>query len=151
MDALRQLVRALRLSAARAQKAYGVSSAQLFVLEQLALHPALSLGELAEATATDPSSVSVVVARLSKRGLVARGVSEGDGRKAELRLSSRGRRLLRKMPATPQSRLVEALRRLPRRQLTALLAGMNALVHAIGGAGDEPEMFFEREGRRERP
>src|SRR2546423_5112313 len=90
-DSLRRLVRFLRLGAREAEEATGVSSAQLFVLHQLAGAPAASLAELAERTLTDQSSVSTVVARLVAHGLVARRKGTGDRRRVELALTARGR------------------------------------------------------------
>src|SRR5580658_6655719 len=72
MDALRRVVRALRLTARDAERSAGISGAQLFVLQSLADQAAASLNELAERTLTDQSSVSVVVKRLVARRLVAR-------------------------------------------------------------------------------
>ncbi|HEX3345342.1 MAG TPA: helix-turn-helix domain-containing protein, partial [Polyangiaceae bacterium] len=72
MDALRRVVRDLRLSARDAERSAGISGAQLFVLQSLRNEAAASLNELAERTLTDQSSVSVVVKRLADRKLVAR-------------------------------------------------------------------------------
>src|SRR5690242_5952308 len=84
MDALRRIVRALRVSARAAEKHLGISAPQLFVLHQLADHAGLSIGELARRAVTDQSSVSVVVSRLTTRGLAVRRTSMRDGRRAEV-------------------------------------------------------------------
>src|SRR5260221_224334 len=55
IDALRRIVRALRVSARAAEKRLGISAPQLFVLQQLADHARLSIGELARPTATAQS------------------------------------------------------------------------------------------------
>ena len=72
MNAIRSIVRALRVSSRMIESKMGMSGAQLFVLQQLAEKPAHSLNELAERTATHQSSVSVVVRRLVDHGYVAR-------------------------------------------------------------------------------
>src|SRR5580704_15873759 len=124
LDNLRLLVRALRVSARAAEKAAGVSGAQLFVLQTLHDAHVASIGELALLTHTDQSSVSVVVARLTRRGLVARSASKGDARRVEIRLTASGRALLRRSPASTQTQLVAGIKKLPRamrRQLGAAL------------------------------
>ena len=63
LDAIRRLVRLLRISDRAAQGRVGLSAAQLFVLHELGKTPSLSLGELAARTRTDQSSVSTVVTR----------------------------------------------------------------------------------------
>src|SRR6185503_8449790 len=96
LNAIRRIVRALRLAGSAAERSLGVSGAQLFVLQQLAEGKAPSIADIAAQTATDPSSVSVVVSRLVERGLAARRVSRADARRAEVVITPSGRALLRR-------------------------------------------------------
>jgi DNA-binding MarR family transcriptional regulator len=145
MDALRRIVRDLRLSAREAERSAGISGAQLFVLEALAGGAASSLNELAERTCTDQSSVSVVVSRLVDRGLVARTPSEHDARRVELSLTRAGQRLLARCPQPTQARLVAAVRKLDNGELAALRDGLESIVDAIGASGEAARMFFDEE------
>jgi len=149
LDTLRLLVRALRVSARGAEKAVGVSGAQLFVLQTLSETEVSSIGELAARTHTDQSSVSVVVARLARRGLVTRAESKADGRRVEVRLTVAGRALLRRSPESSQTRLIAALDELPRERRQQLGRALGELVLAMGLSG-EPSMFFEDEARPRR-
>jgi DNA-binding MarR family transcriptional regulator len=150
MNALRRIVRDLRLGTREAERTTGASGAQLFVLQALTERPAASLAELADRTLTDQSSVSVVVKRLIDRGHVARKVSRADARRVELRLTAAGRRLLARCPEPTQARLVAALERLPESELAGLTAGLAALVREMGSVGGSPEMFFEDSPRARR-
>jgi DNA-binding MarR family transcriptional regulator len=88
MNAVRSIVRALRINTRAIESQMGISLAQLFVLQQLADRPANSLNELAERTATHQSSVSVVVRRLVDNGYVSRTTSattNGGSRSTSLR------------------------------------------------------------------
>ncbi len=145
MDSLRRIVRALRVSAAEAERKAGLTSAQLFVLQQLAEGPARSLAELAERTLTDPSSVSAVVARLSARGIVKQERSDQDARKSEISLSRRGKALLARTPLPAQARLVEALAGLPGLERRSLAHALAALADAMAAGDQAPAMFFEDE------
>jgi hypothetical protein len=58
LDALRRVVRALRLAASDAERVSGLTSAQLFVLARVASLPGQSLSELAQHTMTDRTSVA---------------------------------------------------------------------------------------------
>src|SRR5262245_81630 len=91
LDAIRQIVQALRESSRWSERHVGLSGAQLFVLQALAEAPGISLNELAARTHTHQSSVSVVVTRLVDAGLVRRGRSGLDARSVTLSLSPRGR------------------------------------------------------------
>jgi DNA-binding MarR family transcriptional regulator len=145
MDALRRVVRALRLTARDAERSAGISGAQLFVLQNLSDHPAASLNELAERTLTDQSSVSVVVKRLAARKLVARRASAVDARRVELSLTPAGRRLLARCPEPTQARLLASLRGLDGKQLGDITTGLTALVRVMGIEDSSPRMLFDDE------
>ena len=113
MNAVRSIVRALRINTRAIELKMGISLAQLFVLQQLAEKPADSLNELADRTATHQSSVSVVVRRLVERGYVTRTASPADKRRIEIAVTQSGRDLLAGAPMTIQTQLVNALRDMP--------------------------------------
>ena len=124
MDAIRAVVRALRINTRAIELEIGISLAQLFVLQQVAHRPATSLNDLAERTATHQSSVSVVVRRLADRGLVARRADTADKRRVQIELTPEGEKLLVGAPETIQTRLVTALDTMTaaeRKQLAQLL------------------------------
>lgn len=142
LDPLRVLVRALRLSGREAERALGISGAQLFVLQSLSEIGAASINELAAATHTDQSSVSVVVRRLVDASLVSRRPSTTDSRRVEVKLTARGRKLLLSAPETAQSRIVSALESMPAARRSELAASLATLASATGLEGS-PGMFFE--------
>jgi DNA-binding MarR family transcriptional regulator len=151
VDAVRHLVRALRLSHQEAERSVGLSAAQLFVLQSLRDSEPASLNDVAARTATDQSSVSVVVSRLVSQGLVLRRRSAEDARRLELRLSSRAHALLRRAPrfVAPHALVaaVEELSLTERRTLGRLLA---RVVDAMGGEAGAAGMFFEEPPRDHR-
>src|SRR3954466_4342580 len=98
LNSLRQIVRSLRVSSRTAEQRVGLSGAQLFVLQCLARHSPCSVNELAVRTATDQSSVSVVVSRLVAGGHVRRVPSKVDRRRVELTLTKSGLALLESAP-----------------------------------------------------
>jgi DNA-binding MarR family transcriptional regulator len=112
MNAVRSIVRALRINTRAIELKMGISLAQLFVLQQLAERSASSLNELAERTATHQSSVSVVVRRLVERGYVSRTSSSSDKRRIEIEVTPVGRALLTEAPTTIQTQLMTALQRM---------------------------------------
>ena len=149
LDALRLIVRDLRLSARDAERAAHITGAQLFVLQQLHDGGTLSLGELAERTMTDQSSVSVVVKKLVAAKLVARKPSREDARRLELSLTPAGKKLLARCPEPTQVRLVAALKRLAPNEVEGLTSGLSALVREMGLESEPPPgMFFEEGASR---
>jgi DNA-binding MarR family transcriptional regulator len=143
MDSMRAIVRALRISTRAVEKQIGISGAQLFVLQQLEQASARSVNELADRTSTHQSSVSTVVSRLVERGLVKRAASAVDGRRMEISITDRGRKLVASAPRTVQMRMQDAMRRMPQEQVHALAEAIGQLVRAGGFADTPPPMFFE--------
>jgi DNA-binding MarR family transcriptional regulator len=155
--ALRRIVRAVRLSARRAERDLGLSGAQLFVLQQLGASPVRSLNELAERTRTHQSSVSVVVRRLVSRGLVTRTPAANDTRRVEIGLSKAGRALLRRFPPVAQLQLIRAIAGLSPAQRRTLASTLERVVRHMGLAASPASMMYTdpdpdgpRPGRRSR-
>jgi DNA-binding MarR family transcriptional regulator len=151
LDAVRRIVRSLHESSRAAEKAFGLSGAQLFVLQTLADSPGLSLNALAAEAHTHQSSVSTVVSRLVERGLVLRAAAVDDGRRLELRVSAEGRRLVARAPDAAQTRLIDGVERLSAVRRRALARALVDLTHMMELTGRPPVMFFDstdRKGRR---
>lgn len=143
IDAIRRIVRGLRLAEQATRSDAGLSAAQLFVLQQLAGQPPASLGELATRTLTDRSSVAGVVERLVDAGLVATERDASDRRRVLVRLTRAGRSVLRAAPPAPTMLLVDALRRFPASERRVLAAGLQRLVHEMGLEAEPATMLFE--------
>lgn len=148
VDGVRRLVRGLRLAEQRTRLQAGLSAAQLFVLTELSRAPSASLGELAERTMTDRSSVAAIVERLEEGGLVSTRRSADDRRRVLVRLSAAGRRRLAAAPPPPTVLLVAALERLSPEVLHGLTVHLGALVAAMGLADEPATMLFEEPVRR---
>lgn len=142
IDALRRIVRAIRLSAQRAERALHLSGAQLIVLRQLEAGPVRSLNELAERTHTHQSSVSVVVRRLVARGLVTRTRAADDTRRVELGLSRAGRALLRRSPPAAQVQLIRAFAGLSPARRRDLAGALELVVGRMGLAASPASMMY---------
>jgi DNA-binding MarR family transcriptional regulator len=147
-NALRRIVRALRISSRVAEKRVGLSGAQLFVLRQLADGGPMSVNELANRTLTHQSSVSVVVQRLVEKKHITRKASRQDGRCLELSLTRAGKTLAgssHKAPDLAQKALVDALHEMPARRRKQLARLLTDLVNKAGMSEENPELFLEGE------
>lgn len=151
MNAIRRLVRALRLGNRQAEGRAGISAAQLFVLQCVGRSGPLSLKAVAARTATDQSSVSVVVDRLARRGLVSRRRAAQDARRLEIALTPRGTAVLARAPgrAAPHA-LLRGLRELPPGELRRLARLLDRVVVSMGFGERAPRMLFEDEDRTAR-
>lgn len=145
LRSLRVLVHELRATAHAMERDLGLSGAQLFVLRELATEPRISVRRLSERTFTDPSSVSVVVARLVALGLVSRNRDPADGRRHILAVTTQGAATLAQAPEPFQTRLFDALAALPRAHLHDLGQGLAALISATQASppSSTSPLFFE--------
>jgi len=143
LDSLRLIVRLLRISSRNAEQKVGLSGAQLFVLQGLSRQGPCSVNELSAYTATDQSSVSVVVSRLVARGHVRRAASKVDRRSVVLSLTPSGRALLAAAPEAAQDRLLSALSKLERAEAVSLSALLGKVVELAGVPRENPTLFFE--------
>ncbi len=146
LDSLRRVVRSFRAAGQATERSLGISGAQHYVMERLAEGPAASLNELAARTLTHKSSVSVVVSRLVERGFVQRTASAADGRRRLLALTPAGRRALAKAPGSAQTRMIQALTRLPEEDLMRFAAMFARVTAELGAHRLAPSMMFEHEG-----
>ena len=149
LDAIRAIVRSLRLNTRLIEQKIGISLAQLYVLQQVAERPAESLNDLAERTATHQSSVSVVVRRLVDRGLVSRRSSTIDKRRVQIAVTAAGHAVLRDAPRTIQLRLVTAMESLSPAERGHLANLLERWLNAAGISYTTPPMMGEEDDETE--
>jgi DNA-binding MarR family transcriptional regulator len=151
LDALRHIVQTLRLG--RVRQRAGLSSAQLFALQQIAEHPDASVNDIAALTFTHQSSVSVVIQRLVRQGLVAKMAASDDRRRQKLALTAKGRRVLGRAPVAVQEHLITAIASLAPRERQVLARSLAAIARQIapGQKSRHAPMFFEGDGDRVPP
>lgn len=124
LNGVRRLVQSLRAFEKQAQALHGFGAAQMFILHVLQQEEPLTVGELAERTATDQSSASLAVGKLIADGYVRRAPGIEDRRQVRLSLTPQGRAVVRKAPPAAQERIMESVRAMSpaqRRNLRALL------------------------------
>ncbi len=141
-EALRRIVRGLRVASRQVEDAATISAAQLFVLQQLAETPGMSVREIADRTMTDRTSVAHLLERLEREGLVARRRSDRDRRRYEIVIEPKGEALLAHAPLSPTARVLKAMRLLAPAELAALTLGLQQLVKAMGLTGGTLPLLF---------
>lgn len=144
---VRALVEGLSKSAQGVETRTGVTNAQLFLLQQIRRGRHLTVNDLAALAMTTQSTVSIVLSRLERKGLVKRTRSPADRRSVVLQLTAAGKRVLRRAPRAATSEVMGALGRLTRAELRALSRGLGALGRELRLAVKPPSMLFEKDAR----
>ena len=93
--------------------------------------PAISAGQLATILHLHPSTLTGILRRLERRGLLTRRKDPRDGRRAVLGLSAAGRRLDVEASGTIESLMKAALAPLPRNQVQAARGVLLALAERL--------------------
>lgn len=148
MNAFRALVRELRSLDRDVFRKYGLGSAQIFVLHCLAKHEPLSVNDLAEKALSDQSTISLIVSKLVARELVDSRRSESDARRAELRLTKRGRAVVAKLPLIFQENFIGSLERMPPARLKMLASTLSELLELMNVDASHPPLLLVDEAPR---
>lgn len=120
--ALRQITRAISVHSHDLQQNYGLTGPQLIVLRELDRREESTGGELARAASVSPATVTGILDRLERRGLVQRSRSAQDKRRVMARLTDAGKMVLRSAPLPLQTQFVAALRELQPWERTSILS-----------------------------
>ncbi len=142
LEALRWLVRELRLAQGSGERSDGLSAAQIFVLHVLKDQGPLGVGDLADHTATDPSSVSVVVRKLHQKGLVGKEADAGDRRRVRVTLTAAGLRAAGETPLPVQQLMLDRLAAMKPADVHTLADLLERLAPAAEDGHPAP-MFFQ--------
>ena len=123
MQILWRVVHGLERSSKAMASTRGVTGPQRLVLRVVGLRPGVSAGTVAATLHVHPSTLTGVLRRLERQGLLSREPDRTDRRRAVLRLTVRGQRVNEVRDGTVESKVRRALRTLAvRDQACARLA-----------------------------
>ncbi len=125
--ALRRIVRAIDVHSHRLVKACGLTGPQLVLMQQIGRIGTPSPSELAKSLNLSNATVTGIVDRLERRGLVVRRQSETDKRRIRISLTESGVDALGSAPTMLQDTLVRALTELDDWERSLLLASLQRL------------------------
>lgn len=109
----------------------GLTGPQRVALRVLGRRPGVTAGGLARILRVHPSTLTGVLHRLEARGLVRRTRDPGDGRRALLELTPRGRKLDVPSPGTVESVVERVLSGLPQARVRPAADLLSAVAAAL--------------------
>jgi len=134
---LRIVFKAMQAHSKTVEKACGLSSAQLWMLYEVAQTPGLKVSQLATLLSIHASTCSNMLDKLERKDLISRDRSKTDQRSVHLYVTEAGKELLTKAPSPPQGKLSEALERLGEEQLSSLESGLGSLIATLNLKDDK--------------
>ena len=126
--ALRRIIRAIDLRSRQLVTHYGLTGPQLTVLKELAAHDGTSVGGLTRAIHLSQATVTGILDRLGKRGLVRRERNNNDRRQVLVWLTEGGEELLAEAPPLLQEEFTNAFGKLEDWEQTQILSSLQHVV-----------------------
>jgi DNA-binding MarR family transcriptional regulator len=127
MRALWAVDHQLQSASKRLEASAGVTGPQRMVVRLVGRFPGISAGQVSELLHLHPSTLTGILKRLEKSGLVVRRPDPADGRRALLVLSARGRSVDAVRGGTVEAGVRRALARLSPRAVTVAREVLEAL------------------------
>lgn len=126
---IRKIVRAVNLESKRIEKAHGISIPQLLAISYLREkdHYQATHTEIKDYLQLNPSTVTGIISRLEKKGLVVRLPSKEDRRVGIISLTNKGLSLLMDTPEPLHEQLTLRLEQLSSEQREQLWLSLNFL------------------------
>ncbi len=125
--AIRRVVRAIDLHSRSLVNSHGLTGPQALILKEIHKAGEISAGEIARQVTLSQATVTDIVNRLEKKGLVKKIRSPGDRRKLSISATPSARALLLKSPPLLQERFVARFSRLRDWEQTQLLSSLQRI------------------------
>ena len=129
--ALRRIIRLIDIHSRKLVKYYGLTGPQLIVLQDISKNDEITPGHLANAVSLSQATVSGILERLEKRGLVSRRRSRSDRRRVLVRTTAKADQMLESGPPIMQTSFIEAFKDLQDWEQTMILCSLQHLVNLM--------------------
>lgn len=137
LTAIRRIIRAIDQHSRRLMARHGLTAPQLVVLRILVDGGESSVGALAERVSLSQPTVTGILGRLERRGLIGRSRSAFDRRRVLVHATDVGRALLAGAPPALQEQFLERLAELDDWEQSLILSSLQRVVHMMEATGIE--------------
>lgn len=127
LAALRRIIRAVDLQSRQLVRSHGLTGPQALLLKEVILAGELTVGQLADRVSLSQATVTDILLRLEKRGLIERQRSSEDKRRVLVHITVAGRRLMKRSLPLLQEAFLDKLNQLQEWEQTQLLASLQRL------------------------
>ncbi len=128
---VRRIMRAIDMHSSYLARQYGLTSPQLICLKRLAEEVETSPGTLAKAVHLSHATVTGIISRLEKKGLVERTRSLEDGRSYLISLTDSGLSMIQSSPSMLQEQFMHELSKLADWEKTMILSSLQRITSIL--------------------
>lgn len=129
--ALRRIIRAVDLQSRQLVRSHGLTGPQALLLKEIILAGELTVGQLAERVSLSQATVTDILLRLERRGLIERQRSHADKRRVLVHITLAGRQLMKTSLPLLQESFLDKLNQLQEWEQTQLLASLQRLANMM--------------------
>ena len=137
--AIRKIIQSIDLNSRSLVKRVGLTGPQLVILQEVGNSGEVSVGEVARAISLSQGTVTDIVERMEKRGLVARRRSDYDRRRVLVHATESGKQLLEKATPRMQESFVWQFNSLQDWEQAMILSSLQRLVSIMGAKAIKAE------------
>jgi DNA-binding MarR family transcriptional regulator len=142
MIALRKIIQAIDTNSKKLVKRVGLTGPQLVILQEISNLGEVTAGEIAQAVSLSQATVTGILERMEKRGLLARRRSDRDKRRIMVRITQNGQQVLEEAPPLMQEAFVERFSSLQEWEQTMILSGLQRLVSIMDAKAIQAAPFL---------
>lgn len=124
---VRKIMRAIDMHSSSLAREFGLTSPQLICLKKLTEAGEMTPGSLAKAVHLSHATVTGIINRLEKKGLVERNRSMEDGRSFLIKITSSGLSMLESSPSVLQDQFMVKLSELANWEKTMILSSLQRI------------------------
>jgi DNA-binding MarR family transcriptional regulator len=142
---LRKITQAITLHSRDLSRRYGLTGPQLTILTEIANHQTLSVTQLARSISLSQATVTDILNRLEKRGLVERTRDSADRRRVLIRITDQCREILSQAPPPLQETFVERYGALSEWEQLMILSALKRVVDLMSAGKIDAAPFLSTE------
>lgn len=125
---LRKITQAIDLHSRNLSRKYGLTGPQLIILQEISKNKKISVTELSRSISLSQGTVTDILLRLEKKGLVSKKRNERDKRRIELYVTEKCRQILEKAPPPLQETFLEQFSSLDEWEQLMILSALRRIV-----------------------
>jgi DNA-binding MarR family transcriptional regulator len=139
---LRKITQAITLHSRDLSRRYGLTGPQLIILSEIANNETLSVTELARYISLSQATVTDILNRLEKRGLIERTRDSVDRRRVLIRITDQCRQILSQTPPPLQETFVERYSALSEWEQLMILSAFKRVVDLMSAGKIDAAPFL---------
>jgi DNA-binding MarR family transcriptional regulator len=132
---LRQIIRRIDLHSRRLVQMHGLTGPQLIILKELGRAEEMPVGQLARLINLSHPTVTTILDRLEKRGLISRNRSAADKRRVMVSITEPGISVLGGAPSLVQEQFARRFDRLEKWEQTLILSSLQRVAAMMDAEG----------------